>query len=40
MKPKEVQPKHIKNYSVSPYNFVSLPKVAVTKYKKPQELPP
>lgn len=40
MKPKEVQPKHIKNYSVAPYNFVSLPKVAVTKYKKPQELPP
>ena len=40
MKPMEVRKEYIKNYSVAPYNFVSLPKVAVTKYKKPQELPP
>lgn len=40
MKPKEVKTKYIENYSVAPYNFVSLPRFAVVKYKKPQELPP
>lgn len=39
MKPIEVEKLPLKGYSVAPYNFVSFPKKAVIRYKKPSELP-
>ncbi len=39
MKPIKLNKKKIKNYSVSPYNFVSFPQFAVSRYKNMKELP-
>lgn len=39
MKPIKVERLSLKGYSVSPYNFVSLPSKAVSRYNNPKELP-
>ncbi len=39
MKPIKITNKKLKNYSVSPYNFVSFPKFGVSKYENIDELP-
>lgn len=39
MKPIKVKKEYLKNYSVSPYNFVSLPKFSITRYSSLEELP-
>lgn len=39
MKPIDIKYSYIKGYSVAPYNFISLPKEAIARYKHPNELP-
>lgn len=39
MKPIKINKKALEKYSVSPYNFISLPEITVTRYKAIDELP-